>query len=361
MPTKEKRPASRTDAGPPRVLVAIPTSFQQEVVRFYLKDAGYQILGMVPSGADLLARAGDQQPEAVVLHESVAAEPGPGLIQELRKVTPSTKIVVLAAAPDEAWRGPARGADAFLEEGVGIASLKGVLAELCGATGIRPAAVWIDTDGQAAPAGAEDPEEMAPIPLPAAPGRGVLWYERFRGAAAAAILLLALFKGPQLFLAASPSSGPDGAVASGPLAGAFSSFNLLVASLQNGASPEVLMGEARDLSASRAAAVATGADVSDLDAAIAAQVPPLLKNVSPRTASTISAILGDLVPTAPPIASPSPSPVESPSPVRYGCQPCGILGVARWMKSTGAGGRSAAERLSYCLSAKPGSVSPILQ
>ena len=89
---------------------------------------------------------------------------------------------------------------------------------------------------------------MAPIPLPAAPGRGVLWYERFRGAAAAAILLLALFKVPQLFLATSPSSGPDGAVASGPLAGAYSTFNLLVASLQNGAAHDVLMGEARNLS-----------------------------------------------------------------------------------------------------------------
>ena len=49
MPTKEKRTAGGNGAGPLRVLVAIPTSFQQEVVRFYLKDAGYQILGMVPS------------------------------------------------------------------------------------------------------------------------------------------------------------------------------------------------------------------------------------------------------------------------------------------------------------------------
>ena len=98
--------------------------------------------------------------------------------------------------------------------------------------------MWIDTDGQAAPAGADDPEEMTPIPLPAAPGRGVFWYERFRGAAAAAILLLALFKGPQLFLATAPWSGPDGAVASGPFAGAFTSFNLLVASLRTGAPPQ---------------------------------------------------------------------------------------------------------------------------
>ncbi len=32
------------------------------------------------------------------------------------------------------------------------------------------------------------------------------------------------------------------------------------------------------------------------------------------------------------------------SPRRYGCQPFGILGVARWMKSTGAGGRGFACR-----------------
>ena len=31
-------------------------------------------------------------------------------------------------------------------------------------------------------------------------------------------------------------------------------------------------------------------------------------------------------------------------PVRYGCQPFGIRGVARWMKSTGAGGRGFARR-----------------
>src|SRR5206468_12670862 len=108
------------------------------------------------------------------------------------------------------------------------------------------------------------------------------------------------------------------------LTNAYSSLAVLVSSLRAGMPPEVIADNARQLSQERAAAIASGADVTRLDAAIAAEVPPLLPSVTDEGAAAVTAILGDLVtgqgppPSPEPgqaeVPSPEPSPEESPSP-----------------------------------------------
>ena len=312
MPPDEPPLVEGTGLGPLRVLVAMPTPLQCTLVRFFLDEARFEILPMVPVGADVIPLAAGDRPEALVLHERFAAHERAGLVQGVRRVSPSSKIVVLSEDPEEAWRGPSRGADAYLEEWAGMAHLEGILSQLCrGVSG--PCDATSDDELEALDLGelrvAEDAEEVAP-PRPA-PVRSGRRYERLLGAAAAVIILMALLRGPGLFLATPSTSESGSAAAAAHLHDAYSSFEVLVANMQAGSSSEVLIGEAGHLLAVRAAAIASGADVRDLDAGIASQVPSLLSSVSPKTASAIVAVLGELLPS--PITPPEPSPSESPS------------------------------------------------
>src|SRR5438445_3324598 len=140
-----------------RVLVAVPIPLQRALVQFFMQEAGFDLLPIPLPNVDVADLAGHDHPDAIVLHESVAKRSDSGLVREVRRDSPSTKIVVLAQAPDEAWRGPARGADAYLEEWVGIAELDGVLRDLCRAGSTVFAAPSIQTE--ATPA--LDPSSLA--------------------------------------------------------------------------------------------------------------------------------------------------------------------------------------------------------
>ena len=319
MPLDEPPLAEGTGLGPLRVLVAMPTPLQCTLVRFFLDEDRFEILPLVPVGADLIPLAAGDRPEALILHERFAVHEGAGLVQGVRRVSPSSKIVVLAEAPEEAWRGPSRGADAYLEEWVGMADLERILSKLCrGVSG--PCDATSDDELEALDLGdlqvAEDAEEVAkPRPAPVRSGRR---YERLLGAVAAVVILIGLLRGPGLFLATPSTSESGSAAAVAHLHEAYSSLKLLVANMQAGSSSDVLIGEASDLLAVRAAAVASGADVRDLDAMISSQVPSLLPNVSTKTASAIVAVLAELLPRPTPPLEPSPSesptPSETPSP-----------------------------------------------
>ena len=130
MEPKDPRLAAGTDPTL-RVLVAVPIPLQRALVQFFMQEAGFELLPIPLPNVDVADLAGHDHPDAIVLHESVAKRSDPGLVRGVRRESPSTKIIVLAQAPDEAWRGRARGADAYLEEWVGIAELDGVLRDLC--------------------------------------------------------------------------------------------------------------------------------------------------------------------------------------------------------------------------------------
>ena len=271
-----------TIARPLRVLVAAPQPLHRELVRFFLEEEGCQVVALVASGEDAVSLGTSKRPDAVILHESLADMAGEGLIQRVRRSSTSTKIVVVTPQPERAWSGPSRGADAFLEEWVGIQELGIVLQRLCRGTPIPAQPARMQPEPRAASASTAAGQRRLPLPprvvnLPM--GGRARWHERFWGAAVASVILILLLLGGGLLQEPATSEGP-GSATSAHLTNAYSTLDVLVASMRGGMSEEAIAETARRLLAERAAALASGADTTRLDAAIDENVSPLLSTVT---------------------------------------------------------------------------------
>jgi len=292
-----RRSRRETTARALRVLVAAPQPLHRELVRFFLEEAGCQVVALVASAEDAISLVTSKRPDAVILDESLVAMVGAGFIQRVRQGSTSTKIVVVTPQPERSWSGLSRGADAFVEEWIGIQELGIVLQRLCrGApVPVQPARVQAKraTAGSSPAAGQGEglPPSARAVHLP----RGLKdrWSERLRGAAAASVILILLLLGRGLLLPA--TSEDPGSAASAYLTTAYSTLELLAASMRPGRSAEAIAETARRLIAERAAALASGADTSRLDEAIDAKVSPLLSNVTDKGAAAIEFVLGDLL------------------------------------------------------------------
>src|SRR6266545_5099754 len=297
MPRLNRRSRQETTVRPLRVLVAAPQPLHRELVRFFLEEAGCQVVALAASGGDAISLVTSKRPDAVILHESLVTTVGAGLIQRVRQGSTSTKIVVVTPQPERAWGGRSRGADAFVEEWVGIQELGIVLQRLCrgGPVPVQPARVQAKraTAGSSPAAGQGEglPPSARAVHLP----RGLKdhWSERLRGAAAASVILIFLLLGRGLLLPA--TSEDPGSAASAYLTTAYSTLELLAASMRPGRSAEPIAETARRLIAERAAALASRADTTRLDAAIDAKVSPLLWKVTDNAAAAIEYVLGDLL------------------------------------------------------------------
>jgi CheY-like chemotaxis protein len=283
-----------TDTPPLRVLVAAPQPLHRELIRFFLEEEGCQVVALVASGEDAVSLGTSKRPDAVILHESLADSSGAGLVQRVRQGSTSTKIVVVTPQPERAWCGPSRGADAFLEEWVGIQELGIVLHRLCPGTSV-PAQL---TRMQPEPGTGSASKGQRRLPLPhrvvnLPVGRRARWHERFSGAAVASVILLLLL-GRGLFPEPATSEGP-GSAASAHLMNAYLTLDVLVTSMRGGKSEEAMAQTARRLLVERAAALASGADTARLDAAIDADVSPLLSTVADEGAAAVEYVLGELV------------------------------------------------------------------
>jgi CheY-like chemotaxis protein len=266
-------------------------------MRFFLEEEGCQVVGLVASGEDAVSLGTSKQPDAVILHENLADMAGAGLIQRIRQGSTSTKIVVVTPQPERAWSGPSRGADAFLEEWVGIQELGIVLQRLCPGTAVPAQPARMQPEPGTASASTAAGKRRLPLPsrvvhLPV--GRRARWHERLSGAAVASVILILLLLGRGVFPEPSTSEG-SGSAASAHLMNAYLTLDVLVADMRGGMSEEAMAETARRLLTERAAALASGADTTRLDAAIDGGVSPLLSAVTHKGAAAIEYVLGDLV------------------------------------------------------------------
>jgi hypothetical protein len=266
-------------------------------MRFFLEEEGCQVVALVASGEDAVSLGTSKRPDALILHESLADMPGAGLIQRIRRGSTSTKIVVVTPQPERAWSGPSRGADAFLEEWVGIQELGSVLHRLCPGTPVPAQPARMQPEPGTASASKAAGQRRLPPPhrvvnLPV--GRRARWHERFWGAAVASVILILLLLGRGLFPEPSTSEGP-GFAASAHLTNAYLTLDVLVTSMRGGKSEEAMAETARRLLVERAAALASGADTIRLDAAIESEISPLLSTVAGKGAAVVEYVLGDLV------------------------------------------------------------------
>ncbi len=318
MPRLNRRLRQGTTARPLRILVAAPQPLHRELVRFFLEEAGCNVVALVASGEDAVSLVTSKRPDAVILHESLTAKAGTSLIQRIRQGSTSTKILVVTPQPEQAWSGPSRGADAFVEEWVGIQELGILLHRLCRGAPLpaRSARVQPESGGVGSSPAAGQGEGLPLPPRAVDPSMGwqARWYERLRGAAVASVVLILLLLGGGRFHLFTTSEGSGSAAASAHLTNAYSTLEVLVASMRGGMSTEAIAENARRLLAERAAALASGADTTRLDAAIDAEVSPLLPNVTDEGAAAVQYVLGDLVSNQGPPPSPEPAPAEVPSP-----------------------------------------------
>jgi Response regulator receiver domain len=264
-------------------------------MRFFLEEEGCQVVALVASGEDAISLGTSKRPDAMILHESLADMAGEGLIQRVRRSSTSTKIVVVTPQPERAWSGSSRGADAFLEEWVGIQELGIVLKRLCPGTPVPAQRARMQPEPGTASASTAAGQRPLPLPprvvnLPV--GRSAHWHERLWGAAVASVIFILLLLGGGLLQLPATSTG---SAASAHLTTAYSTLDALLVSMRKGMSEEAIAENARRLVAARAAVLASGADTIRLDAAIDAEVSPLLSTVADEGAAAVEYVLGDLV------------------------------------------------------------------
>src|SRR5919106_4990830 len=288
----------------PRAVVADGRPLERGLVRFLLDEAGYIVVAEAGAAHDTAEAVREYQPDVLVLNENTAVDHGVPVIADLRRTSPATKFILVTSSGTTASADLLDEADAVIEEGAGIKELGFALESPQRDIRTEKARV------QAA---------LEPLSLSEPGVRNHLrWLERMQGAAAASILIIAiaLFVGPY----GGMPSGPDGnREANVHISAAFRSLDELAERVST-ADPSEVGSLAATLWTQRALVLASGGDVTALDEEIAATLRPLVPSMSPEAATTLLAILRDLVPgseaPAPSIEStttpePSPLPDES--------------------------------------------------
>jgi YesN/AraC family two-component response regulator len=123
---------------PIRVLIADDTPEIRRLIRMNLEhQRGFQIVGEAGDGAEAVALARAEQPDAIVLDLAMPILDGLQAIPEIRRLSPRTKIAVLSGFHDRtlARKALACGAHRYLEKGTAFAELASALRELCGRHG----------------------------------------------------------------------------------------------------------------------------------------------------------------------------------------------------------------------------------
>jgi AmiR/NasT family two-component response regulator len=288
----------------PRAVVADGRPLERGLVRFLLDEAGYAVVAEAGAAHDTAEAVRGYQPDVLVLNENTAVDHGVPVMADLRQASPATKFILVTSSGTTVPADLLDEADAVIEEGAGIKELGFALEST--RRGVRTETARI----QAA---------LEPLSLSEPGVRNHLrWLERMQGAAAASILIIAiaLFVGPY----GGMPSGPEGnREANVHISAAFRSLDELAERVST-ADPSEVGSLAATLWTQRALALASGGDVTALDEEIATTLRPLVSLMSPEAATTLLAILRDLVPgsepPAPPVDStttpePSPLPAES--------------------------------------------------
>ena len=111
-----------------RVLVAGDIYVNRSLVRPFLEDDGYEVVGEPLTRDEALTAVGAQQPDAVVIDDRLLSSRGNGkLLHKVRRAAPEAKVVVISSAAGRP-KGVA-GVDAYLESGMSLAALSAMVIE----------------------------------------------------------------------------------------------------------------------------------------------------------------------------------------------------------------------------------------
>jgi CheY-like chemotaxis protein len=289
-----------------RVFIAGDIYPKRGLVRRFLEDDGYDVVGTTASPKAMVDRIRASEPDAVVVDgDLLEAGAAGGTLARIREAVPDAKVIVFTGGPTASGPLAPSGADGYLEKGVGLSALTALLGNMFVAEPPRivlpaaPSTVAAST-GVAATASASD-----------GPPKGVA---RTNGNGAGAVArLVAIGSGATLvvwgLIAMLATGGPtpppvdrteggtggevidltdtmdDARATLRELIGALESGDYILASLV-----------AEELVDVRERAKEQGFSVSDLNADITARLSAVVDLLPARVNTTLSSILGSLYP-----------------------------------------------------------------
>jgi ActR/RegA family two-component response regulator len=304
-----------------RVFIAGNIYVKRALVRRFLEDDGYEVVGEARNREDMVAAVRRDQPDAVVIDDELLADgPGGGTMGRLRRAAPDARVVVFTNAPTDAAATP-EGADGYLEKGLGLASLTAKLGRLfapfddevdrepVGVGAVAPGSdLALAHDGSFGDASSDAPLATA------SRGRGPGGTRGATGRIAAVGLGAVMVVWGLVAMIASGGDEPavravdrtdttgGGVVASPtaaaqtPLDQAYATLDDLVGALRQG-NYVLATVDARTLMDQRESAHVAGFALTGLDAEVAARLDQLVGGLPSRVDATMSEILGELYPT----------------------------------------------------------------
>jgi CheY-like chemotaxis protein len=168
-----RNPSRRT------AIVADRRPLERSLARFLLEERGLFVVGEAATMADVLLQVQQHRPDLVVLHEKLAEDHDPSVIAQIRRVSPPTSIVLLAASRASLAPELLLLADTVVEDGPGF-------------TELGAAIVGGSSAMEAAPTGESDlTPEPSPYVRPDLSPTARRWVDRLQGIAVASIIGLA--------------------------------------------------------------------------------------------------------------------------------------------------------------------------
>src|SRR5262245_57118445 len=82
------------------VIVADRRPLERGLARFLLEEKGLLVVGEAATMADVLLQVQGLKPDHVVLHEELALDHDPTVLAEIRRISPNTRVILLASAAD---------------------------------------------------------------------------------------------------------------------------------------------------------------------------------------------------------------------------------------------------------------------
>jgi DNA-binding NarL/FixJ family response regulator len=124
-----------------RVVLVDDTAEIRAVLRVTLElDGRFEIVGEAADGAEAVAVAAAQRPDAIVLDLAMPVMDGLEAIPEIRLLVPAARILVLSAfdAARIAREALELGADAYVQKGTALADVASLLVRLCSPRAAAP-------------------------------------------------------------------------------------------------------------------------------------------------------------------------------------------------------------------------------